>query len=120
MFKAMLAMARGRRGLEGLSRSLYGDLPAPEEAIRVGTLMAESSNPRMEALRLFTDEELSGIGVPIFLGVGGKDSLLRSKESAQRLARLQPEAEIVLDPRAGHALIGLGTRVDDFLTRKAC
>jgi pimeloyl-ACP methyl ester carboxylesterase len=119
MFKAMLAMARGRRGLEALSRSLYGDLPPSEEAILVGTLLAESTRARMEAPRLFSDEELAGIAVPLFLGVGAKDSLLRSKESAERLARLRPDAEIILDPRAGHALVGLGEKVADFLTRRA-
>jgi pimeloyl-ACP methyl ester carboxylesterase len=117
MWKGMLAMARGRRGLESLSRSLYGDFPPPEEAIRIGTLMAESTNPRMETPRLFADEELMRIQARLFLAVGSKDALLRSKESAKRLRRLKPEAEILLLPGAGHALVGLGERVAAFLDR---
>jgi pimeloyl-ACP methyl ester carboxylesterase len=119
MLKAIFAMARGRAGLEALSRSLYGDIPAPEEAIRIGTLLAESTNARMEAPPLFSDSELAGTRVPLFLGVGEKDSLLRSQESAARLARLRPDAEIAVQAGAGHALIGLGDRVADFLSREA-
>jgi pimeloyl-ACP methyl ester carboxylesterase len=118
IFKAMLAMARGRTGIEALSRSLYGDFPPPEEAIRVGTLLAESTNPRMEKPRIFTDRELTGIETPIFLAVGTKDGLLRSKESAERLRNLQPDAEILVLPGAGHALIGLGEKIAEFLARR--
>jgi pimeloyl-ACP methyl ester carboxylesterase len=117
MWKGMLAMARGRRGLEALSRSLYGDLPPPEEAIRVGTMIAESTNPRMEEARLFADEELMRIRARLFLAVGSKDALLRSEESAARLGRLRPDAEILVLPGAGHALVGLGERVAAFLDR---
>ena len=61
IWKAAFQMARGRRGLEAISRSLYGDFPPPEEAIRIGTVIAESTNPRMEKPRLFSDGELAGI-----------------------------------------------------------
>jgi pimeloyl-ACP methyl ester carboxylesterase len=113
--KAILQMARGRRGFEVISRYLYGDLPPPEEAIRVGTLIAESTNPRMEKPGIFPDGELARIAAPIFLAVGAKDALLRSRESAARLGRIKPEAEILMLPGAGHALIGLGERVAAFL-----
>ena len=73
----------------------------------------------MEGLRLFSDEELGGLRLPLFLGVGGRDLLLRSEESASRLKRLQAEAEVCLKPGAGHAIIDMGERVADFLARKA-
>lgn len=119
MLKAMLAMARGAPGLEALSASLYGDRLPPSEAIRVGRLLAESSNARMERPRLFSDEELSALRLPLFLGVGGRDILLSSEESARRLGRLQSEAEILLEPGAGHVLLDMGERVADFLARRA-
>jgi pimeloyl-ACP methyl ester carboxylesterase len=117
IWKALIHMARGRRGTEAIMRSLYGDLDPPEEAIRIGTMIAESTNARMETPRLFTDEEIRGIMARLFMAAGTKDALLRSRESAERLGQLKPDAEVRLLPGAGHALIGLGEMVADFLDR---
>jgi pimeloyl-ACP methyl ester carboxylesterase len=118
ILKAFVAMARGRRGLEALSRSLYGDISPPEEAIRAEKLFMESTNARMETPRIFSDGELAGIRSPLFLGVGTKDILLRSQESARRIGQLRPDAEVLVLPGAGHALMGLGERVAEFLRGK--
>jgi pimeloyl-ACP methyl ester carboxylesterase len=119
MVKGVLAALRGERGIAGLSRSLYGNVEPPPGALEAGRLLMMSTNARMETPRTYGDEELSRIAVPIFLGVGSEDALLRSEESAARLGRLRPEAEIHLLPGAGHALIGLGGRVAAFLDRAA-
>jgi pimeloyl-ACP methyl ester carboxylesterase len=119
LFKAMIAGLRGHRGLAELSRSLYGDLVPPSGALEAGEMLSRSTNPRMETPRIYSDEELSRIAAPIFLAVGTKNSLLRSEETAARLGRLQPEAEILILEGAGHALLGLGGRVADFFERHA-
>jgi pimeloyl-ACP methyl ester carboxylesterase len=114
MFKAILAAMRGERGIAELSRSLYGKAEPPPGALEAGELLMKSTNARMETPPIFGDEELSAIEVPLFLAVGAKDSLLRSRESAARLRKLKPEAEILLLEGSGHALIGLGERVEAF------
>ena len=117
MWKAIFAMARGHRGLESLSRSLYGNIQPPEGAISAGTLVAESTNSRMETPRLFSDAEIERITSPILLVVGEKDGLLRSAESAERLRSLKSKAEVHILKGAGHALTGQGLLVADFLDR---
>jgi pimeloyl-ACP methyl ester carboxylesterase len=113
--KAIIQGMRGEKGLEAISRSLFGRLEPPEGALEVSTLFAESTNPRMESPRIYTDEELRRIEAPILLVVGERDVMLRSLESARRLARLQPRAKIHILPRAGHALVGQGALIAEFL-----
>jgi pimeloyl-ACP methyl ester carboxylesterase len=115
IFKAMIAMARGKPGLESLSRSLYGDFDPPPEALRYGSMLSEATNARMEEPRLLSDDEIARIGAGLFLACGAKDVLLHSGESAARLKRLQPRSEIHLVPGAGHVLMGLGERIAAFL-----
>lgn len=117
ILKAMLQMPRGRSGIEAIARSLYGDMAPPEGAIRAGTGLSMATNARMESPRIFTDEELAGIEPRLFLAVGEKDVMLHSRESAERLGRIKPQAEIHLLPGAGHALIGQAKLVLDFFDR---
>jgi pimeloyl-ACP methyl ester carboxylesterase len=117
IFKAMLQMPRGERGIEKIARSLYGDMEPPEGAIRAGTDFSMATNARMESPRIFTDEELAEIEARLFLAVGEKDVMLHSRESARRLGRIRSEAEIRLLPGAGHALISQSKLVLDFLDR---
>jgi pimeloyl-ACP methyl ester carboxylesterase len=119
MVKGILAALRGERGMAALSRSLYGEIEPPPGALEAGLLLMSSTNARMEAPPIFEDEELSRIAVPTYLAVGSKDSLLDSRESAARLGKQLPEAEIVALEGAGHALIGLGERVEAFFGERA-
>ena len=74
--EVIAALGLDEHCLLGLS---YGDRTPPEKAIRIGTLLAESTKMRMETLRLYSDDELARIRAPIFLGVGTKDVLLKSR-----------------------------------------
>jgi Predicted hydrolases or acyltransferases (alpha/beta hydrolase superfamily) len=117
LFKAMLQMPRGKRGYEAVARSLYGEREPPEGAIKAGAEFSMSTNARMESPRLFTDEELGRIEARLLLLVGEKDAMLHSRESAQRLKAARPEADVRLLPGAGHALMGMGPMIADFLAR---
>ncbi|HET7839536.1 MAG TPA: alpha/beta fold hydrolase, partial [Rectinemataceae bacterium] len=44
--RAILASLGGRRGLEALTRALYGAMPAPEGAVRVGAMLSRHARPR--------------------------------------------------------------------------
>jgi pimeloyl-ACP methyl ester carboxylesterase len=114
LFKALLASIRGNRGMARLAASLYGDRPAPEEALRIGALLAVSVRPRIEEPRLFSDAELARLDLPLLLIVGEKDVMLDSQASARRLASLLPRAKIDLVPGAGHALVGMGEELAAF------
>lgn len=118
MWKAAIASLRGERGLERLTRSLYGEVEPPEGAVEAGLLMSSSTNPRLEEPPRFSDAELAAIAAPILLAVGEKDELLDSRESAARIGRLTPEAEIALLPGYGHALIGFSPLILEFLDRQ--
>jgi len=114
-WKAVFSMMRGEAGYEAITRSLYGDEEPHPEALRISSLMARSTNPRMESPRIFADEELRGIGARVFLAVGTKDALLHSEESAARLSALKPEARVLVLEGRGHALVGMGEEVARFL-----
>ncbi|MEI6874749.1 MAG: alpha/beta fold hydrolase [Spirochaetota bacterium] len=115
ILRAIALSLLGKKGMELLSRSLYGDREPPPGALEFGTLMASSYKPRTEAPRILADAEIEKLTMPIFLVAGGRDLLLRSRESCARLTRLQPAARVLFDEGAGHALIDFGTEVASFL-----
>ncbi len=118
MWKAVLAgILHGPRAPEMIMRSLYGNEEPHPEAIRVGALIAASTNARMEKPRILSDEELGNVTARVFLAAGEMDALLRSRESVERLRRALPGAEVLLLPGRGHALIGLGPEIVAFLDR---
>ena len=114
LLKSVLYLARGRKGVENLARLVYGNAEVPREAVDFTVLMMESFRPRMEAPPVFADAELARIPCPVLYVGGLKDALLRTRESAERLARLLPDFRAELDPEAGHVLPGRGERMREF------
>ena len=115
LVRAIALSFLGKKGMELISRSLYGNRVPPPGALEFGTLMASSYKPRMDRPRLFSDAELAKLTMPVFLVFGGRDLLLRSREGADRLARLVPHSRVLFDEGAGHALIDFGGQVAEFL-----
>jgi siroheme synthase (precorrin-2 oxidase/ferrochelatase) len=51
-------------------------------------LIAWAFNSRQEPIPIFSDEELSRLLMPLIVFVGKKDIMLRSDETAERIAKL--------------------------------
>ena len=60
--------------------------------------------PRMEKLPIRTDEELASLRMPVQLIVGGKDALLRSQETRDRMLRCVPHLQLTYLENEGHIL----------------
>jgi pimeloyl-ACP methyl ester carboxylesterase len=68
------------------------------------SLIFRHFRPRMASLPIRTDEELASLRMPVQAMVGGKDVLLRSAETRDRLERLVPGAQVTWLADEGHVL----------------
>jgi len=78
-----------------------GSLPGEVEAFI--NLILSGFNPRRE-LPLFSDGELARLRMPILYVAGEEDTLLDTRASRGRLARLAPQADIRVLPGTGHMI----------------
>lgn len=112
----LLLLPLGRYGRELSLRLVLGtDLPpAMAEFVH---LIHKHFRARREPVPKLTDEALARLSMPVLAIVGGRDALLDSAGTRQRLSRHTPDAAVVLIPEAGHLLPSPADRVARFLTR---
>jgi len=114
---ALSLLTRGEEGLNELFTEINGGNPIPEIILNYQKLIAFSFNSRQEVIPTFTDEELKRLNMPCIVFVGGKDIMLQSDETAERVSRLVPTAEIVVLPDRGHSLSGLAGQMMCFMRK---
>ncbi|MFL1376292.1 alpha/beta fold hydrolase [Nocardiopsis protaetiae] len=71
--------------------------------------------PRTETLPVFSDTDLRSLAVPVMAVMGDKDLMIDSADTARRLRAHVPHAEVTVLPGVGHAVLGQGPAVLDFL-----
>lgn len=120
LLKALPLLLLGRWGKARLRHMVMG--PAPErvpEAVR--PLMAlldrimNEVRPRTAPIPVLDDAALRSLRMPVQAIVGGKDPLLDSQDTARRLARCAPHAELRFLPDGHHYLPGQQEAVLRFL-----
>jgi pimeloyl-ACP methyl ester carboxylesterase len=109
----------------GIGRQTFGEIaierapsdlpPAFRKFMEFVTLISENFQYRMDVLPVFTDDALQRLTMPVMAILGGKDELLDSAETRQRLERNVPDAEIRYLPEAGHLLRGQTVPILEFL-----
>lgn len=109
----------GQWGIDRLIKIVNGNQPIPVEALEYTKLIANSFNPRIETIPIFSDEDLRRLRMPVLLIVGEKDALLPSKKTAARLSNLLPHLTLNVMPESGHVLINLAAPIMDFLSKAA-
>lgn len=118
VFKAMLFLAMGDKGITRLNKVVYGNQEIPEEAIEYGSLMIKHFKPRMDSLYVYSEKELKGLSMPI-LYIGGKeDALLQTQKSAERLEGLATTVKTVVLENTGHVLTGMSDQIITFVNQK--
>jgi pimeloyl-ACP methyl ester carboxylesterase len=117
MLKAAFYRPFGKWGIQRVTNMVFAPHQAPPGAAEGFAFMLRHYRARRDTLPLITDEELSRVTPPVFLLGGGRDGLLDMASTDARLARLLPDYTSVVDPNAGHALIGKGETVMEFLCR---
>jgi pimeloyl-ACP methyl ester carboxylesterase len=107
VFKTIALRMLGSWGKHKTSELILGRAPAnPSPAMQSFmeflSLIHNHLRPRMVKLPIFGDSALERLTMPVMAIVGGKDVLLDSAETKQRLERHVPHADVRYHPEAGH------------------
>lgn len=102
--KLLPLLMLGRWGRQTAQRSLANRAGLPRE---VGEYMArvfEHFRPRLDRIPQLTDAQLSALTVPVQVMAGGRNVLLRSKETRERATRLVRNLRLTYLDDEGHLL----------------
>jgi pimeloyl-ACP methyl ester carboxylesterase len=107
VFKTVPLRMLGAWGKRKASELVLGRAPAdPSPGLRYFmdfmALIHKTLRPRMVKLPSFSDQALQRLTMPVMAILGGKDVLLDSAETRERLERNVPHVDIRFDPEAGH------------------
>jgi pimeloyl-ACP methyl ester carboxylesterase len=113
----LLLGAWGRRKVREMvfGRAQGEPPPALRPFIELMRLIGRSIRPRIVWIPRLTDAELARLKAPMLVIVGGRDVLIDSEDTRQRLAKWTPQAEVVYLPEARHLIPGQTARILDFL-----
>jgi pimeloyl-ACP methyl ester carboxylesterase len=112
------AWGRRKAGELVLGRAPGNPSPAVQYFMKFVALIHKNFRPRMVKLPIFSDEALQLLTMPVMAIVGGKDVLIDSAETKQRLERNVPHAMIRYLPEAGHFIPRQTDAVSEFLLTK--
>lgn len=107
IFTALFYMLLGKKGIRRLFKIINGNVEMPEIILKFQILIGKHFNTRKEPIPIFSDDEIKHLTMPVFLFVGAKDIMLHSIETADRMRKLVPHANINILPEAGHSIINL-------------
>jgi len=124
LLKALPLLVLGSWGKRKMRGLIFG--PAPEtipDGLRpfaaLMDLIAEAVRPRILKIPWLTDKQLQALAMPILAIVGGRDALLDSADTRDRLRKNTPQAEICFLKDGYHYLPDQTGRVMAFLERRA-
>lgn len=104
--------------LQGRVRSAPPDTPAARDFAAMMELIFAGFRPRRETLPVFDAAALGRLTMPVLAILGGRDAMLDSAGTRDRLVRHAPDVEIAWLPDAGHLLSGHGDRIAAFLNAR--
>jgi len=115
VLKALPLSLLGKWGSDRTQRLVFGGREVPPPVLEFGRLVARHYRPPLERPRVFSDAELGRLQMPIQFFAGTRDALVRAAESAHRLERVVPQAEVHLLEGEGHAVLGRAEQILSFL-----
>lgn len=119
IFKFLFYSLLGEKGIDKLYYKINGDKPIPEIMLKYQKLIAKHFNFRRVTIPIFSDDELKKLTMPVALFVGGKDVMLHSEKTANRLGSLLKHAEINFIQDEGHSIVNQGDEIRRFLSLQA-
>ncbi|EKS9797070.1 alpha/beta fold hydrolase [Burkholderia cepacia] len=105
--------ARVRRRV--LGRLPPASTPAERDTFALMRAVDRGFRPRLEAVPVFGDGALRTLATPVLAIVGGRDVMLDSRETHDRLTRLVPHAQVLFLPDQYHFIRGQRDTVLAFL-----
>lgn len=123
LLKVLPLLLLGAWGKRRMWQLVFGPAPMtpPVELQPLSDLMeavGRAEKPRALRITQLTDAELAQLRVPILAIVGGRDVLLDSRDTRDRLQKCAPQAEICFIDEGYHFLPDLAPQVMDFLEQK--
>lgn len=123
LLKAAPLLLLGPWGRRKIRELVFGSAPKtlPEEVRPLADLIegvGRAIKPRVVRIPQLTDAQLLGLEMPILTIVGGRDVLLDSRNTKERLQRFAPQTEICFIEKGYHFLPDQASRVMDFLERR--
>jgi pimeloyl-ACP methyl ester carboxylesterase len=120
LLRALPLMLLGSWGHRKVREMVFGRAPAqiaPGQAQMRDfmVLIFRHFRPRMVKIPIFSDDALRRLTVPVLAIVGGKDVMLDSEETRDRLARVVPQTDIRFLPDARHYIPGQTETILGFL-----
>ncbi len=112
---SLFYMLQGDKGLDKLFKKINGGEEIPEEILNYQKLIAKHFNFRREVIPIFSDEDIKKLEMPVCLLVGEHDIMLRSQETADRLKKLLPHADVKVLKGKGHTIVTFGDDIRTFL-----
>lgn len=122
LLKAAPLLILGSWGAGKIREMVFGPPPKelPAELQLIAGLMesiGRGGKPRILKIPRLTDEELRALTMPILAIVGGRDVLIDSAQTRERLGRNVPQATICFIENGYHFLPGQSARVLTFLEK---
>jgi pimeloyl-ACP methyl ester carboxylesterase len=102
--KAALLLVLGQWGRRQARSLVAGATRIPPEAARYFETIFQHFRPRLERIPIRTDAELAALSMPVQVIIGGKDVMLRSSETRDRMARLVRHLRLSYLENDGHIL----------------
>ncbi|GAA0267944.1 carboxylesterase [Alteraurantiacibacter aestuarii] len=120
LLKAAPLLLLGAWGKKRIRRMVFGPQPKllPENVspfVQLMELIGKEIRPRIVTIPRLSDEQLQHLAIPMHVALGGRDALLDSVDTRQRLEAFAPHARISFDPDGYHFLPGQAGPVEDFL-----
>jgi pimeloyl-ACP methyl ester carboxylesterase len=120
LLKAAPLLLLGDWGKRKMRKLVLGPAPeAPSAELKpMADLMeaiSEAIKPRVVNIPRLSDEELRALAAPMLVIVGGRDVLIDSRDTRDRLQKNAPDAEICFIEDGRHFLPGQGARIMAFL-----
>ena len=119
---ALPLMLLGPWGMKKVRELVFGPAPksVPEAARPFVELMGainRAIRPRVVKIPTLSDAALAALPSPMLVIVGGRDVMIDSAGTRDRLKRAKPQAEVRFLPDARHFIPGQGEAILDFLRR---
>jgi hypothetical protein len=123
LLKALPLLLLGKWGKQRMWRMVFGPSPAQSSPIApsIQELMEIISNavkPRIVSIPRLSDEQLRQIEAPMLVAMGGRDVLIDSFDTRQRLAHLAPHADVRFYENGYHYLPAQAPIIFEFLLRE--
>ncbi len=120
LIKALPLMLLGSWGHRKVREMVFGRAsaqitPGQAQMRDFMVLIFKHFRPRMVKIPIFSDETLRRLTMPVLAIVGGKDVMLDSEGTCNRLARVVPHADIRFLPDARHYIPGQTETTLEFL-----